>query len=84
MTADLFRVTACSLSLMFLPATRYMPAAWAQSDSVATSPQLAQLTQAGPLYSPQQLDQLLAPIALYPDPLLAQILMASTYPLEVV
>ena len=28
------------------------------------------------------LDQLVAPIALYPDPLLAQILMASTYPLE--
>ena len=31
-----------------------------------------------------QLDQLVAPIALYPDPLLAQVLMASTYPLEVV
>jgi hypothetical protein len=30
-----------------------------------------------------QLNQLLAPIALYPDPLIAQILMASTYPLEV-
>ena len=29
-----------------------------------------------------QLAQLVAPIALYPDPLLAQILMASTYPLE--
>lgn len=31
-----------------------------------------------------ELDQMLAPIALYPDPLLSQILMASTYPLEVV
>jgi len=31
-----------------------------------------------------ELDQLLAPIALYPDDLLAQVLMASTYPLEVV
>src|SRR5215469_9578963 len=31
-----------------------------------------------------QLDSLVAPIALYPDPLLAEILMASTYPLEVV
>ena len=31
-----------------------------------------------------QLEQLLAPIALYPDALLAQILMASTYPLEIV
>ena len=35
-------------------------------------------------YSQEQLDQLLAPIALYPDTLLSQILMASTYPLEVV
>jgi hypothetical protein len=34
--------------------------------------------------TPAQLEQLVAPIALYPDPLLAQILMASTYPLEVV
>ncbi len=32
----------------------------------------------------EQLDQLLAPVALYPDSLLTQILMASTYPLEVV
>jgi hypothetical protein len=31
-----------------------------------------------------QLDQLVAPIALYPDSLIAQILMAATYPLEVV
>ena len=35
-------------------------------------------------FTPQQLDQLLAPIALYPDALLAQTLMAATYPLEVV
>ena len=35
-------------------------------------------------FSQQELDQLLAPIALYPDALLAQVLMASTYPLEVV
>src|SRR5499427_2984116 len=32
----------------------------------------------------EELDQLLAPIALYPDDLLSQIFMASTYPLEVV
>lgn len=36
------------------------------------------------LLSPQQLDDLVAPIALYPDNLLSQILVASTYPLEVV
>ncbi len=34
--------------------------------------------------SMEQLDQMLAPIALYPDPLLAQILTAATYPLEIV
>ena len=37
-----------------------------------------------PRYSQDELDQLLAPIALYPDELLAQVLMAATYPLEVV
>src|SRR5262252_2264913 len=36
------------------------------------------------LLKPEELDALLAPIALYPDALLAQILMASTYPLEVI
>ena len=41
-------------------------------------------TPASPLLTQAQLAQLVAPIALYPDPLLAQILMASTYPLEVV
>jgi len=35
-------------------------------------------------FGQEELDQMLAPIALYPDSLLAQILMASTYPLEVV
>ncbi|MGD9765909.1 MAG: DUF3300 domain-containing protein, partial [Candidatus Binatia bacterium] len=32
----------------------------------------------------EQLDSLVAPIALYPDPLLAQVLAASTYPLEII
>src|SRR4030042_2895262 len=34
-------------------------------------------------FKQEELDQLAAPIALYPDSLLAQVLMASTYPLEV-
>lgn len=33
---------------------------------------------------PEQLDSLVAPVALYPDPLLGQVLAASTYPLEIV
>ncbi len=40
-------------------------------------------TQAQRFYSQAELDQMLAPIALYPDPLLSQVLMAATYPLEV-
>jgi hypothetical protein len=36
------------------------------------------------MLSPDQLDSLVAPIALYPDPLLAQTLAASTYPLEII
>ena len=35
-------------------------------------------------FKPEELDQMLAPIALYSDALLAQLLMAATYPLEVV
>ncbi len=37
-----------------------------------------------PVFKQEELEQILAPIALYPDELIAQILMASTYPLEVV
>ena len=37
-----------------------------------------------PKLPPEQLDSLVAPIALYPDPLLGQVLVASTYPLEIV
>jgi len=40
--------------------------------------------QAAPKIPPDQLDSLVAPIALYPDPLLAQVLAASTYPLELI
>ena len=37
-----------------------------------------------PTFRQEELDQMLAPIALYPDDLLVQVLMAATYPLEVV
>src|SRR5215467_9559030 len=48
---------------------------------------LAQAPEPAPqpnLLKPEELDQLLAPIALYPDPLLAEVLMASAYPLDIV
>ena len=56
--------------------------AQAQAPAAAT-PQTAAQAPTKP-YTAAQLDQMLAPIALYPDALLAQTLMAATYPLEVV
>src|SRR3954447_7031844 len=50
----------------------------------AESPQPGPAAQAPALLPTAQLDSLVAPIALYPDPLLAQVLAASTYPLELV
>src|SRR5258707_8754060 len=47
-----------------------------QSNTQSTTPPAKQ--------SPQELQQLVAPIALYPDALVAQILAASTYPAEIV
>lgn len=49
----------------------------------ATMPAAPSTPETKPL-KPEELEQLVAPVALYPDSLLAQVLMASTYPLEVV
>jgi hypothetical protein len=57
--------------------------------AMLAGPALAQPDQSGPppqgppYFSPDQLDQMLAPIALYPDPLLAQVLPACAYPEEI-
>lgn len=56
----------------------------AAAQSSAASANVSGVKPATKTFSQQDLDQLLAPIALYPDDLLAQMLMASTYPLEVV
>src|SRR5438874_7863556 len=52
----------------------------AQSQEMTTTTNDQETTK----LAPQELDSLVAPIALYPDPLLAQTLAASTYPLEVI
>jgi Spy/CpxP family protein refolding chaperone len=44
----------------------------------------AQQTDTAAVFKPEELEQILAPIALHPDSLVTQILMAATYPLEVV
>src|SRR5262249_48330939 len=52
--------------------------------AAAQTPSPAPASPDQQVLKPEQLDALVAPIALYPDTLLAQVLMASTYPLEVV
>jgi hypothetical protein len=75
MSPRLFSVLAGIVAVMLLGAP-----AVAQTPPPAPPPP----GQAAAPLTPGQLDQLTAPIALYPDALVGQILMASTYPLEVV
>jgi len=63
------------------PATTTGPGA---ETPAAEAPPATPPSTIAPVLGAEQLDQLLAPIALYPDALLAQILMAATYPLEIV
>jgi hypothetical protein len=56
----------------------------AQADSYGQGNQSEGQASATPSQSPQELQQLVAPIALYPDALVAQILAASTYPTQIV
>ncbi len=59
--------------------------AWAMILLLALPPgTFAQQSAGPPTFKQEELDQVLAPIALYPDSLVSQILMASTYPLEIV
>jgi hypothetical protein len=64
----------------------YMRAwAWLLIMLLAVPPEIvAQQTDNGAVFKPEELEQILAPIALHPDSLISQILMASTYPFEVV
>jgi hypothetical protein len=60
-------------------------AATVSSEPAASAPVPASVTEAqAQQLPPEEIEALVAPIALYPDSLLSQILMASTYPLEVV
>ena len=72
------RLTAVMCSIVLLPGT--LPA----TQSQPVSQQASAPAEEAPKVPNDQLDSLVAPIALYPDPLLAQVLAASTYPLEIV
>ena len=60
------------------------PIAMAQQPQAAPATAPASAAASGKTFTQKDMDELLAPIALYPDALLAQVFMASTYPLEVV
>src|SRR5271165_2066479 len=78
MRRNLSLLLSLSLFLTVLP-----EGLWATQNTSTTPPTSAQ----GPGYAtktPELLQQLVAPIALYPDPLLAQVLAASTLPVQVV
>lgn len=64
------------------PGVAFPPSTTDRSTVAASG--VAAAKPAAKTFSQQDLDQLLAPIALYPDALVAQIFMASTYPLEVI
>ncbi len=72
----LLAIAALFAPISFLGMIMLSSTSWAQTQ--------ASTAYAGAVFSREQLDELVGPIALYPDELLAIALPASTYPLEVV
>jgi Protein of unknown function (DUF3300) len=71
----LIHVGACLIALALI-----LPVSVVAQNPPAASP----AGGGGQAFKQEELDAILAPIALYPDSLLSQVLMASTYPLEIV
>jgi hypothetical protein len=74
---ELRRFIALLCALLLAPGDVALFAAQAPSTGASTE-------QAAATIPPEQLDSLVAPIALYPDPMLSQTLVAATYPLEII
>lgn len=76
------------LTLSILAIAAGFGSAQAMGQTSGTPPadgaQAGQNQPQAPVFSKEELDAMLAPIALYPDALLSQVLMAATYPLEIV
>lgn len=66
-----------------MKALRSLFVAWLAVAALLAGTAHAQGSSPAP-FKPEELEALVAPIALYPDSLLSQVLMASTYPLEIV
>ena len=80
----------CSAGLFAASGVMYVksrtPETPVQTTPVLPQPQTAPVTAPAvkPAFTSAQIDQWVAPVALYPDPLLSQVLMAATYPANVV
>ncbi len=72
--------TSAGLRLALALAAGATPATIAAQDPAVVAEQGVQENE---LYTVEELDNLLAPVALYPDPILAQLLVAATYPEQV-
>ncbi len=74
------RILAATLPFLFVT-----PAVFAQQPTPPTRAEAAAALNPAPdAFTPPQLDQMLAPIALYPDKLLVTVLMAATFPPQIV
>jgi hypothetical protein len=72
--------TGMTLMALLLGTTlAFPPAVLAQEATAAPE----EATAGASVFSAEDLDTMMAPVALYPDPLLAQVLMAATYPVDV-
>ncbi len=75
--AMLRKLAAIVCAVLMAPGDTVLCAVEITQNAAAEEQQIAKIPN-------EQLDSLVAPIALYPDPLLAQTLVASTYPLEII
>lgn len=79
---QVFLIATASLCVVLLTQGNYAIAQTPEAQSAVQ--QTTTTTSDAPVIPADQLDSLVAPIALFPDPLLAQTLAASTYPLEII
>ena len=79
-SAALLLASSCSRDKPATPATAPAAAPTAAATPAAAAPAAAPKQQ---VFGVEELDQMVAPIALYPDSLLAQVVMAATYPGDV-
>ena len=78
------KLVALGCAALLAPWSVMVEAQATPQQPAAPAPAAATAAPAAPALTADQLDSLVAPIALYPDPLLSQTLVASTYPLEII